>query len=211
MATKAQDAVSTRRIPRQERAARTVDLVFQATARIIETQGLEALTTNAVARTAGISIGSLYEYFPNKEAILVAMTRQMLREDERIVTEAIAAALSRPGADVVRETVRAFIALYDMKPEVRRAIMRVHIMLGLADEHTIPVRAVVDVVQAHRTQIFGARSAPLSPTRILVLVRAVAGVVRSLFNDKSPLLYTRELEDEIIVLIESYAAAETAS
>jgi len=204
---KGQATVSARKNPRQARSERTLELIFEATTRIIERGGLAQLTTNAVAKKAGVSIGSLYEYFPNKEAILVAMMRRILAEDELIVRRAIESALAEPGADVVRETVRAFIGLYDNKPEVRRAIMRIHIMVGLAAEHTIPVRAISELIEARRAEIFGAQTAPLSPIRAFVLVRAVVGVVRSVYNDGSPLLHTQEFEDELVTLIESYAAA----
>jgi AcrR family transcriptional regulator len=206
MGLKGQPTVFSRKTPRQERATRTVEAIFEATARVIDADGLAGLTTNAVAKRAGVSIGSLYEYFPNKEAILVAMTRQMLEEDERVMTSSIEKALQTPGADVVREAVRSFIGLYKTKPDVRHAIMRVHIMLGLAAEHTIPVRAIGELIQTHRAEIFGKRTEPLSPIHIFVLVRAVVGILRSAFNDDSPLLHTKELEDEIVMLIDSYVA-----
>lgn len=57
-----------RRSPRQERSQFTVDAIFEAVARIVATQGEDALTTNRIAEVAGVSVGSLYQYFPSKEA-----------------------------------------------------------------------------------------------------------------------------------------------
>lgn len=65
-----------RKRPRQARAAATVDAIVEAAARILETKGLEALNTNAVAEAAGVSIGSLYQYFPAKTAIVAELIRR---------------------------------------------------------------------------------------------------------------------------------------
>lgn len=64
--------------PRQARSRATVKAIIQGCAHILETQGYAALNTNEVARVAGVSIGSVYEYFPGKEAIIAAMVQDML-------------------------------------------------------------------------------------------------------------------------------------
>ncbi|PTX01907.1 TetR/AcrR family transcriptional regulator [Pararhodobacter aggregans] len=78
-----------RKTPRQARARATVEAILEAAARILVAEGLERLTTNRVAEVAGISIGTLYQYFPSKEAILAEILRakrQQLLEDIRAAT-----------------------------------------------------------------------------------------------------------------------------
>src|SRR5262249_14524108 len=67
-----------RKNPSQARGRDTIEVIFEATARILERSGRRGLSTNAIAELAGISIGSLYHYFPSKEAVLVAMARREL-------------------------------------------------------------------------------------------------------------------------------------
>jgi AcrR family transcriptional regulator len=62
-----------RKAPAQSRAVETVEAVLEAAARILEEQGFAGYTTNAVAERAGVSVGSLYQYFPGKDAITVAL------------------------------------------------------------------------------------------------------------------------------------------
>lgn len=69
-------AIEPRNKPRQTRSAATFDLALEAAARILETGGLAGFNTNAIAEKAGISIGSLYQYFPSKDAILAELIRQ---------------------------------------------------------------------------------------------------------------------------------------
>lgn len=121
-----------RKRPTQPRAIETVACILEAAAQILEVQGLAAFNTNAVAERAGVSIGSLYQYFPGKDALLIAL---MQREKERFRADA-AAALTQPtgqaamqhliGAAVRQQLDRAELArlldLEEEKPETRREV-----------------------------------------------------------------------------------------
>jgi AcrR family transcriptional regulator len=72
--TKPSSSLNARKTPGQKRSVATVSAILEAAARILETRGLEAYSTNAVAARAGVSIGSLYQYFPGKDAI----TRELI-------------------------------------------------------------------------------------------------------------------------------------
>ncbi len=74
-----------RKTPVQTRAADTVAIIIEAAAQVLETAGFEGFNTNAVARRAGVSIGSLYQYFPGKDALTIALMR---REAERFHNDA---------------------------------------------------------------------------------------------------------------------------
>jgi AcrR family transcriptional regulator len=68
--------IKPRKVPRQHRSAATVEAILEAAARILERGGLDALNTNSVAAMAGVSVGSLYQYFPGKEALLAELVRK---------------------------------------------------------------------------------------------------------------------------------------
>lgn len=71
-----------RKVARQARSQSTVEAIVLAAARILEREGTSGLTTNHIAETAGVSVGSLYQYFPNKDAIVVALIRHQLDRDD---------------------------------------------------------------------------------------------------------------------------------
>ena len=96
------DALRIRKAPRQRRAVHTVDALLEAAALVLEEEGLEGFNTNAVARRAGASVGSLYQYFPSKDALTLAL---LLRAD-RAYHEAASAAAALPS---YREALGAFI------------------------------------------------------------------------------------------------------
>jgi AcrR family transcriptional regulator len=70
------DGLSPRKAPRQRRSHHTVDRIVESAARIFDEAGYPSTTTNEIAAEAGVSIGSLYQYFPNKDAILVEIARR---------------------------------------------------------------------------------------------------------------------------------------
>jgi AcrR family transcriptional regulator len=92
-----------RKSPRQKRAAATFEAIVEAAAHILREDGAEALTTNAVAARAGVSIGSLYQYFPNKQAIVRALIAREFRLAEAVRPAAIDG--DGPAAEIVRAIV----------------------------------------------------------------------------------------------------------
>lgn len=99
-----------RKTPRQERARATCDAILEAAARIVASQGLAAFNTNAVAERAGVSIGSLYQYYPNKNALMAALIqRQQEAQLVRLEAAAEMAGSEKTLEKVVRSLVRAAI------------------------------------------------------------------------------------------------------
>ena len=208
MAKDRQDIVSQRRKPTQARARATMDMIFEATARIIERNGIAALNTNRIAERAGISIGSLYEYFPNKDAILIAMARQRLAEDERLVRQALAGPDADQNVSLARRAIHALVALHEDRPKVRRAIMAVHLAHGFGSEHARPVQEIAELIVQRNTRLLGDKTAAvLDHASLFVITRAVIGVIRAAFEERSLLPGTTSLEDELVRLVEAYLAA----
>ncbi|QVQ50183.1 TetR/AcrR family transcriptional regulator [Spiractinospora alimapuensis] len=77
---------TSRKQPQQERSRETVAVLLEAAAQVFERDGYSATTTNRIAARAGVSIGSLYQYFPNKEALVAALAEQYLHDAEARVS-----------------------------------------------------------------------------------------------------------------------------
>ncbi len=124
MAARKEKRLEPRRKPVQRRSRDTVQAILDAAARLFAAAGYARTTTNHIAERAGVSIGSLYEYFPSKDAILVALTERHLAEaEERLAAEL--AAVRRPGmtlAAVVRRLVDVMVALHARDPGLQRVL-----------------------------------------------------------------------------------------
>jgi len=108
-----------RKRPRQARSRHTVDAIIEAAARILEEQGHGGFTTNAVAELAGVSIGTLYQYFPAKDALLGAL---IARETACLVEEAEAACLMGAGQQALNALIQAAVRHQVRRPRLARLL-----------------------------------------------------------------------------------------
>jgi AcrR family transcriptional regulator len=117
--TKRRPSLKPRKIPQQSRAEYTVAAILEAAAGILETRGMEGLNTNLVAQRAGVSVGSLYQYFPNKDALIVALC---LREKTAFYAEA-EDALSQPtGRTALQYLISVSVRQQLRRPALARAL-----------------------------------------------------------------------------------------
>lgn len=85
-----------RRRPKQRRAQHTVEAVLQGAVRVLARDGLDAVTTNRIAETAGVSIGSLYQYFPDKRAIFLALHQRHAHRVQQVIGRILDAHVAAP-------------------------------------------------------------------------------------------------------------------
>jgi AcrR family transcriptional regulator len=184
-----------RRAPKQARSRMTVDAILDAAARILRSGGTEALTTNAISDVAGVGVGTLYGYFPNKTAVLVALARRVMAEDAAAI---IAAGAAASGDDPVRTLVHTMLERHRQDAAVRRAVMSVHHAHGLSSEHSQAAERTVARLLADRGVLspFGDANA----TRVFVLTRAVLGVARAMIEEGAASPPDAALEDELVRL-----------
>lgn len=119
-----------RKTPVQARSQHTVDAVFTATIQVLLDGGLERLTTTRVAERAGVSVGSLYQYFPNKHALLAAVLSRHLEGVVSAVEAACAGAKGAPVAQMAQALVDAFMDAKLADPQVSRALHAVAAEVG---------------------------------------------------------------------------------
>lgn len=108
-----------RKAPRQARSLETVRVIVEAAARILEADGFGGFSTNAVAERAGVSVGSLYQYFPRKEALLGAL---IVRETSLLLADADAAAEASSGGAALSALILAAIRHQFRRPALARLL-----------------------------------------------------------------------------------------
>jgi AcrR family transcriptional regulator len=109
---------SARRKPRQQRAQETVNAVLDAVIRILKREGIDAVTTNRIAEVAGVSIGSLYQYFPDKHAIFAALHSRHIEEIDHLVQTCLVQHASSPLEVLFRALVEAMVEAHTAEPEL---------------------------------------------------------------------------------------------
>ena len=170
----------TRRRPQQERALEKVGLMLEAATRILDKHGLAGLTTNRVAEVAGVSIGTVYQYFNDKSELLDALAAR----EVRALSDSVLAALTGPApaepGGRVRALVRAVLDAYGGRTGVHKLLVD-HL---LATHGATPLpgmrEAVVKMMSEGGIVGFDQRVRALAPAEAFVLTHSVGGVVRAL-------------------------------
>lgn len=189
-----------RKKPKQTRSEETIEVVFEATARILQTQSFSEFNTNAVAKLAGISIGTLYQYFPNKNAILVAMARRELDKVSQKIIDSITIAYTADPSMLAQVVVRALLKAFGGRQLARKVLIEALIANGLSDELSKPIERVIQVIVDQQSQPGREQSINLSPISLYVMSRALIGVIRSAVMEQSSYLGTEGLEEELVRL-----------
>ena len=200
----------TRRSPRQDRAIVKLELMFEAALQILESEDLGPLTTNRIAAVAGVSIGTLYQYFPDKDALLLALVkREVARTFERLGTITDRAHTDSP-QDQVRAAVRIMLSALDGRLHARKRLMQALARSGLA--HLIDDEIMTHGLNFMTTSLSASGGVTgvvpnLDFIQRFVLARAVSGALRAALLHDENLLQDPGFEDALCRLILGYLLA----
>jgi AcrR family transcriptional regulator len=111
-----------RKQPQQDRSRVTVEAILEATTHILTAEGYDKANTNRIAERAGISIGSLYQYFPNKESLMAALIEQHSNEMAELVETKLNNLFDSPLEIVVPELIKAVIAAHAINPRLHQVL-----------------------------------------------------------------------------------------
>lgn len=176
-----------------------MDAILEAAFQLLEAGGGEALTTNHIARRAGVSVGTLYQYFGGKQAILTALAQRRAEAARDRVAELV---IARPEIGVMRAIVRTLATAFEGSPATRRALL-----------DALRLEGDDQVVMRHHLAFFetiaGKTSLGLSltPEAGFVLTHAVVGLLRAATVESELALDPSRLEDELTRLMEAYVSA----
>ena len=135
-----------RKKPRQQRSRETCDVILAAAGDVLERNGIDAFNTNAVAERAGVSVGSVYQYFPGKEAILAALIREMRREMLADIADAARPARHASLDAAVRELIGASLRHHVRNFTLTGELERVEDALPLDEETAALKRSMGQLV-----------------------------------------------------------------
>lgn len=114
---------SPRKAATQDRSKATIDALCAATARVLVKEGYDRASTNKIAEAAGVSIGSLYQYFPSKEALVAAVIDRHMAAMMEVVRESLARVGTLPLPEVARELVKVMVTAHRIQPKLHRVLV----------------------------------------------------------------------------------------
>jgi AcrR family transcriptional regulator len=200
-----------RKRPKQERARETVEAILTATARILVHEGFEGASTNRIADEAGVSVGSLYQYFPNKESLVAALVERHVAEMLAVVEAALPRWRTAPLRRVVREMVETMLAAHAVDPKLHRVLVEQVPRIGSLEQIADVERRFESLARAG----LEARRRELRPKRLdlaaFVVVRTVEALTHAAVLDRPETLGDAALVDEVTELLARYLEGERRS
>lgn len=183
-----------------------MDIIIEATAQILKQEGPDGASTNRIAARAGVSVGSIYQYFPNKEALFAAVARRLVVTMEQVLAEQLPQLISEEPEAAVYGLIRAIWALQQEDPILYQRISRLELP---------EAEAVLESFEA-RTEglLAGVLLSRLQPGEdpILVakvLVRTVAGLIQQSSRRDPQAFHDPRLEAELAKMIAGYLLPKT--
>jgi len=196
-------------MPIQARSTVTVEAISEATIQVLLTHGAERLTTTRVAARAGVSVGTLYQYYPNKQSLLFAIFEDHMDKVSRAVETACADACYKPMSEMISRVVEAFVDIKKQRADISIALYKVAPDVGgpaLVKQTGQRLRKAIEAM------LLTAPDLKLSPDRFAIdmMLSAMSGAMRSALEaGASPAMFGK-LRGHLVLLCQSYMAAATA-
>ena len=202
-------AFEARKTPIQARSAVTVEAISEATIQVLLTHGAERFTTTRVAARAGVSVGTLYQYYPNKQALLFAVLENHMNHVAETVEAACENARIKPLAEMIREMVEAFVDAKMERADISGALYRVSANIG---GPALIKRIGERLRKAVEAMLQTAPDAKLPPDKFAIdtMLAAMAGAMRSLLEAGPSPGAVRKLREQLVLLCQSYMMAATS-
>lgn len=197
MAARKKTPANPRKLPEQDRSRATVEAIVDAAARVLVKHGYDAFTTNRVAEKAGVSVGSLYQYFPNKDALLSELMRRHVEEIERGVEGMAELARTAPLAEIIRVGIEQNAQAHFIDPALHRVLSEQVPRLGQLDWMTgftarMDAR-VREMLEARRAEIV-VQDIDLA---VYIITRTVEAVVHNAVCERPKDLASGALAEEV--------------
>ena len=202
-------AFEPRKTPVQARSTVTVEAISEAAIQVLLRHGAERLTTTRVADRAGVSVGTLYQYYPNKQSLLFAVLEHHLNNVAARVEAACESACHKPLAEMIREMVEAFVDAKMERADISVALYRVSADVGgpaLIKRISQRLRKAVETM----LQTAPDTKSPLDKFSIEIMLAAMAGAMRSLLENGPTSSTVRKSREQLVLLCQSYMMAATA-
>ena len=167
------NTLKARKTPGQARSQETVSVILEASARILESDGLRGFNTNAVAAKAGVSIGSLYQYFPNKDSIVLALIGGFEQALHDTVVKAVRDGKGKGLKSRLRLLVRALVSSHYYRPRLNRVLESEEQRLGSEADSVAFHESVLQLLRDHQNEV----AVPVSRTTERVVIAILRALV----------------------------------
>ncbi|HEX7672839.1 MAG TPA: TetR/AcrR family transcriptional regulator [Bdellovibrio sp.] len=186
--------------PTQERSRQTVATILDACSRLLVSEGFYSITTDKIAKEAGVSIGSLYQFFGNKESVVQAVVKNLMEEDKRLMSEKMRAISPLPPEQRVKAMIELSFEICRRNYELRAKLTTIQYYVAEAAYVSDFIRFFQEVVRYNLPQIPGKDMDKVS----YVIVNAFIGLVNTMAIDNPNYINDSSVLNEITQMFYKY-------
>jgi AcrR family transcriptional regulator len=202
-------AKTPRKRPSQERSRATVDVILSATARVLVTEGFEAASTNRIARAAGVSVGSFYQYYPTREAAIADLVDRQADKMLGILSRELASLADAPLDRTIRVVVSVVFEAFAQDALLNKVLLQNLASVGrltkLRDMETRAAQLIRVYLEVHRDRV-RVRNFDVGALILVHLIDTLA-TVYTVYHAQN--LDHRALADELADLVLRYVMKDT--
>jgi len=196
--------LSPRKAPRQSRSQATVKAILDATAHILVERGFAAASTNAVAERAGVSIGSLYQYFPNKDALVSALRARHGEQMKAVIQRALTKAMDATLVDALAVLIEATVEAHRVDADLHRVLEEQLDSMEADSLHDEYVDVMEDRIVALLARHRGEITPPDLRLAAFMLLQAAHGLVHAVVRQRPKGISLKHATQEIVNMMAGY-------
>lgn len=197
-------ALEPRKKPKQARSAHLVECVVEATARVLAAHGYAGTSTNLIAAEAGVSVGSLYQYFPNKEALIVAVHERHVEQIGQVMDAILGGCRTGALPDYIAAMVRAALAAHLVDPRLHRVLEYEVPFVEMTKDHGEISRAAHARVQKWLEEWRDTIAPPNLDLAAWVVLQTIRSLVHAAVLDPLPQFTIPDIEQAITNVVLGY-------
>jgi AcrR family transcriptional regulator len=203
----ATQSLKARKEPVQERSGQTVEAIREAAIQVLLKEGNKRLTTTRVAERAGVSVGTLYQYYPNKQAILYALMEEHMELLAQTVQSACATMHGHSIDEMICSVIDAFVDAKMQRPDVTLALYEVSGELNGAAIFAKITKRIEAAAKDMLETVPGAQVEKI-PFVLVMLLATISGSFKVVMERGAPPLMVRELKRSLKIMCVSYVEKE---
>jgi len=201
---RARPRTTPRKAPRQARSRATVEAILSATAQVLVRDGYDRTSTNKVAEVAGVSIGSLYQYYPSKEALVAALIERHMQRLAALLETKMIEVATAPVGEAIRALLGALVDAKTLEPRLQKVLMEQVPRVGRLCKVAQMDKHFEDLLRGY----LQLRQEQIRPTNldaaVFLLVTTGAAVTHAIATDRPDHISVEELVDEAAELVMRY-------
>jgi AcrR family transcriptional regulator len=203
--------LSPRKSPRQARSQATVEAILDAAARVLVERGYAATNTNLVAERAGVSVGSLYQYFPNKDALIAALHERHARQMNEVVERALAECDGLGFDEALSLVIEGLVDAHRVEAGLHRVLETQLAGLDALDDHAEVEARISDQIRCLLARYKQEVRVPDLRLAVYMLMHALHGLVHAVVYERPSGISIKQATREMVRMTRIYLTTPAGS